>query len=89
MSLAGLVVDAAAVARITRLVTEDEITRPVREKAHQTNPWLGYLVDCPYCISVWAGMAVASGVVPRPVRLGLALSQAVVIGYWLAQTLER
>jgi hypothetical protein len=40
-------------------------------------------------VSVWAGAAVSFGLVPRPVRLALAMSQAVVVGYWLAQTLER
>ena len=69
-------VDVAAVWRLTRLVTEDEIVAPIRDAISRRWPdsRLEYLVHCPYCVSVWAGLAVASGLVPRPVRYALALS---------------
>ena len=59
------VVLAAAAARLTRLVTEDEITRPAREMvidwSERGGPWrqkMAYLVDCQWCTSIWAAGAV-------------------------------
>jgi len=61
------VVMAAAVARLTRLVTDDEIARPIRDAvmawaekpgAGGLRQRAGYLVDCPWCVSMWAGGAV-------------------------------
>jgi hypothetical protein len=58
---------ALATQRLTQLVTEDELTRPVREAI---NSWaagaeefsfkdrVATLASCPACISVWAGGAV-------------------------------
>ena len=74
-----LAIQAAAVARITGLVTSDEITAPMRRAAWVIDDRLGYLVDCPYCTSVWAAAAVTSGLVPRPLLRLLALSQAAVL----------
>lgn len=39
--------------RITRLITADEITRAIREKAFNRSRWLGYLVSCDWCLSIW------------------------------------
>lgn len=76
MSVVALVVDVAATRRLTRLVTKDEITAPVREWAWKNDrKKLTYLVNCPYCVSVWAGVLVASRVLPAPLRWGLALSE--------------
>jgi hypothetical protein len=61
------VVMAAATARLTRLVTDDEIARPIRDAvmawaekpgAGGLRKRAGYLVDCPWCVSMWAGGAV-------------------------------
>jgi len=58
---------AAATARLTRLVTDDEIARPIRDAvmawaekpgAGALRKRAGYLVDCPWCVSIWAGGAV-------------------------------
>jgi hypothetical protein len=58
---------AAATARLTKLVTDDEIARPFRDAviAWSEKPGsgalrkrAGYLVDCPWCVSMWAGGAV-------------------------------
>ena len=53
------VIDAIAVHRITRLVVEDEITSDLRgkwfEKYDPQETKLGYLVSCPWCVSIWAG----------------------------------
>lgn len=55
--------------RLTLLVTDDEITRPVREflfiRAHPTSTnhhksvyaWFSYLVGCPWCTGVWMSAA--------------------------------
>lgn len=71
-------VDILAVARITRLVVDDKITEPMRQEVieHSGSESLSYLVQCPYCVSVWAGLAVSFGLVPRKVRYALALSEA-------------
>lgn len=40
--------------RVTMLVTADEITRPTREALTARVPArVGYLLDCPWCASVW------------------------------------
>jgi hypothetical protein len=58
-----LAVGALAVHRLTRLVVEDELTGPARERitrwadgdAHRpARPLVSYLLTCPWCISVWA-----------------------------------
>jgi hypothetical protein len=57
---------ALATLRITGLITLDEITRPVRDAvtiATDQRPLLkplGYLVQCPWCVSVWVGAGVAA-----------------------------
>lgn len=52
--------DALAVSRITRLITEDKITEPLRDsiEGRFSGSRLAYLVTCPLCVSVWAGAAV-------------------------------
>lgn len=67
-----------AVNRITHLIVDDEITKPIREAVARRWPdsKASYLITCPKCVSVWAGLAVSSGRVPRPVLWALALSSA-------------
>lgn len=74
---------ALAVARMTRLVTQDEITRPLRgmvlRRLNDENPVhlkLAYLLECPWCVSIWVGAAVFSAVAmwPGSVVLWIALS---------------
>lgn len=77
MNAIDAAVDVAATARITRLVVDDEIARPFREwiqAATGDDSRLTYLVNCPYCVSVWAGAAVQ--VLPRWLRRTLAFSEA-------------
>lgn len=82
--------NAAATARLVRLVTEDEIARPVRQYIDGRWPEsrLNYLVGCPYCVGVWAGLLVASGLLPRTVRDGLALAGASDAIRWAADVIE-
>lgn len=62
-----MILEALATRRLTQLVVEDEITRPVRDivtrwaDRHREGTLpdrLGYLVDCPACASVWCGAAI-------------------------------
>ncbi|MFU8873208.1 hypothetical protein [Micromonospora sp. SL4-19] len=61
------------VARLTRLVTADEITRAAREAAARRLPDgspIAYLLFCRWCLSVWIAVPAAAGwwalsVVPR------------------------
>jgi hypothetical protein len=78
-----LVIDALAVKRLTRLVTEDQIMEPVRNWVWNRYPpestKLGYLLTCPHCTSIWvaAGVQSARIVFPKawsPVARALALS---------------
>ena len=81
MNLLDLAVDFGASKRLTRLIVEDEITRPIRESEHvEKHEKLSYLLNCPYCVSVYTGLGVAlcSIVFPRAskfLRYGLAISE--------------
>lgn len=70
-----------AVDRIARLIVEDEITRPIREAISERWPdsKMSYLVSCKACVSVWGGLAVCSGKMPRPVIYALAASATVLL----------
>lgn len=78
-----LIVDSLATYRLTRLVTEDVIAAPVRDKIFEKHPphdrsW-SYVLTCPWCSSVWIGIGVmiARKIVPSawdPLAKGLAAS---------------
>lgn len=44
--------------RLTRLLTDDAISLPIRERL-EPRPMLGYLVTCRWCASIWAGALLA------------------------------
>lgn len=54
-----LVNDILAVKRLTKLVQDDYITEPLRDKFYKKFPpntsKVGYLVSCPWCLSIWIG----------------------------------
>jgi hypothetical protein len=71
----SLTVGALAVHRLTRLVTDDELTRPLRERAAEwargdahraARPRLGYLLHCPWCVSPYVAAAWAALTVTAP-----------------------
>ena len=64
--MTALLVAVAALAtyRLTRLVTADKITEPLRERV--TSRWLGYLVQCDWCLSIWVAPWPALAVVLWP-----------------------
>jgi hypothetical protein len=79
----SLLVDALATYRGTRLIVEDKVAEPIRDKIWETfdveNSYLGYLISCPFCASVWVGGAIAAAnmaapKLSKPLRYALALS---------------
>lgn len=65
--------------RVTRLVTADKVTETLRQRVK--SKWLGYLVQCDWCLSIWIAPAPALAMVLWPdnravlvVLVGLALS---------------
>jgi hypothetical protein len=54
-----LVLAALATYRLTRLVTADKITEPVRGWVVDRSAWAGYLVTCDWCLSIWVAPPVA------------------------------
>lgn len=75
-----MIIELLATARITRLVVEDSITEPLRDRAMEIHPKLGELVTCRMCTSVWAGAVVLamSRLVPDVNRM-LALSEGTIL----------
>lgn len=78
-----LIVLVLAAYRITRLVTADEFPfGGLRDRLH--GRWLGKLIICPFCVSVWVGgfLAVGHGTVgdewPWQVFIGAMAISAVV-----------
>lgn len=64
MTLVEFLVLGLATYRLTRLITTDNITEPIRERIWDKYPpqstRLGYLITCDWCSSIW----VASIVIP-------------------------
>lgn len=82
-------IDVAATTRLTRLIVEDEITRELREWVEErtgSDSKLTYLVNCPYCVSVWAGAAVQ--LLPRWAVYALAMSSGALAVRWLTDLIE-
>jgi hypothetical protein len=76
-----LTLAALAVFRMTRLIVEDEVTRPARERITNRHPdgRAAYFVTCPWCVSFWlAVLWVAALILVPTIALGadavLALS---------------
>ena len=78
------VIDALATHRLTKLVVDDEIARPIREKifdkfGEPSESKLSFAITCPWCTSMWVGLGVvAAGTIApkawRPLAYALALS---------------
>ena len=60
-----VVVAALATYRVTRLVTADQITEPLRAFAERRK-WTGYLAQCDWCLSIWVAPGPALCVVLWP-----------------------
>jgi hypothetical protein len=83
--LVALVVLVLATARLTRLVTKDDITAPMRlaiDKKLGEHSLISRLIWCPWCVAVWvsiftsfwaAQILYSTGTVPRDVAIMLWL----------------
>lgn len=91
MNALDLAIDVAATWRGTELIVEDEISRPLREAVDARYPGsqVNYLLSCKRCVSVWVGGAIAMGIVPKPVRVLLALSAATLAAGAAAEGFQR
>ena len=68
LTFTDLVIVALAATRITRLATTDTIFDAPRLWLMRKGEWLEELLSCPWCTSVWVGLAVTADVAfaPRP-----------------------
>lgn len=94
-SVLPFAVVALAVFRVARLVAADTITEPIRaavddratgndekdrsERAELAWWWLGALIGCQWCVSIWAGIPMAAAVLLAGDRLAV-----LVLAYGLA-----
>ena len=63
MDMAWWIVFVVAIARVTGLITTDELTRPAREwfigRLNQANTfqrWVAYMAECSWCASIWVSL---------------------------------
>lgn len=69
-----MITSALATYRLTRLITTDEITAPLREAVWDRYPpessKIGYVLTCNWCTSIWAGSAlqVSRIIAPKTTR---------------------
>ncbi len=61
-----IVLAALSTYRLTRLVTADRILQTPRAWIVTRSRWLGYLVTCDWCLSIWVAPAPAVAVVLWP-----------------------
>jgi len=80
-AVAAFVVAVLATWRISRLVAKEDgpFDLVLRARARAGTSVLGRLMDCPYCVSVWAALPLAGWLIRRS-----RLSAADVVPVWLA-----
>ncbi len=64
MSVLVVVLTIGFAARLTRLLTTDQISYPIRRRVVvRLGPdnWFAYLITCPWCLGLWVSAAVAAG----------------------------
>ena len=71
MTYFDLTLDSLAVYRLTRLIVVDEISDPLRQRVFSrfgspAASKISYLVTCPWCVSIYAGAAVATARMMAP-----------------------
>lgn len=76
-----LLAAAALSARITRLVTRDTITMPLRKYAYKLHEFLGVFVECRWCIGWWI-CVIVHGIVYTAWSGGTASTLGIIV--WLA-----
>lgn len=76
-----------ATVRLTKLILEDYITEPIRDKVWSKYPAdtkIGYLFTCPWCMSIWsaASLSLLSKVSPRTSKVvNTVLTASLLTGY--------
>lgn len=61
MSAVAVLTDIVATYRLTKLVMDDKITEDFRAFIYSKFPRdskTAYLIGCPWCVSIWAGLAI-------------------------------
>ena len=64
--LLELLIDTLATYRLVKLIRHDKLTEPIRDKVLATHgppdrSKISYLINCPWCLSVYFGGAIAVG----------------------------
>jgi len=83
-----------ACARLTRLVVEDRLTDAPREWVWKHRPpdqsYVGYLLTCEWCTSVWVATALTAGwwLAPTPTVTFAAGCTIAGLGAWLAALID-
>lgn len=77
---------ALAVSRLSRLITDDYVTEPLRAWMSSKGEAWEYLSTCPACTSMYTG--VIAHLLPRPVKLALAASELTVLARQIESKLE-
>jgi hypothetical protein len=77
--------------RLSRLIAVDTIFAPLRGWVGGRDEWFGFLVSCPWCVSVWLSFPAAWAVVYFPTNrmiwvAAIALTGSLAAG--MGQTLE-
>lgn len=60
-SAVSVLTDIVATYRLTKLIMEDKITEDFRNLIYEKFPKdskLSYLIGCPWCVSIWAGLTI-------------------------------
>ena len=61
MKAISLITDVLATYRLTKLIMDDKITEDFRNLIFEKFPRdskLAYLLTCPWCVSIWAGLTI-------------------------------
>ena len=61
LKLVSFLSDILATYRLTKLIMDDKITEDLRNLIFEKLPrdsMLTYLITCPWCVSVWAGLTI-------------------------------
>lgn len=61
-----ILIAALATYRLTRLVTADKITEPLRDWISRRSSTLGYLITCDWCLSIWISPLIAMLLILHP-----------------------
>lgn len=84
-------------ARLTRLVTEDTITRPIRRWIEKRMlragmrgwwNWLDDLVNCPWCVSIWVSFPTAFIAVWHASNRVVVAGMLALTASWLAANVQ-